>query len=416
MKDAMLICARCRHAEYVSSKFVGKKFFCHNCGNLAVVVDSENLKKIDLSKLNITVDESDDKKFIVNDDEHADSREVKEALSQKYKQMIINEISNTNEPAEEIDKNIEEEHDKYENIMVLRLFNSIYEYIHKHTNPDKIDNVIYSCVRFSQHIISLVAVLLVVVGAVIGYRSEDYQSVLLPWFLSALMLIAQYISINSIELTDKLEKTTIHYFSSELIFRKNAMFIVLFMMVIFSFFSIYSFTFKPIDLYFFQINSVYSLFLTTILLCFVLYFFLIVFVHPQELLNMEENKYVNPSEEFLNICSLSIKSIIKISPIIYFSGCLHIGILLFWDFGNILLDSSIVTHSFLKNKTLTLFYITIFLPLLFYYFSLVSRFLIEMFSVLIKHSKGRESARQFNPRPVTPEPASEQTDEKAESR
>ena len=392
MDNALLICPRCRHAEYVSAKFVGKKFFCHQCGNLAVVVDAENLKKFDLNKLNIKIDDSksDHKYIVTEDDSSMEANDVKEALSSKYKEMIINEINNnsTAEPKAETPEVPEtEQPSKYQDLLVCKVFNSFYEFLQKHTRSEDFNDITSFCIRCSQYIIILVTSFLFISGCVFGYRSKSFDIAFLPCSLAILTCMAQYISIISFDLIDRLEAKSIKYFTTEVIFKANAFFIFFAIFCVLFAAIGYAIHFTPLSLAFYDINTAYNLLMTALLVVMVLWFLLMLFVHPDKLLGMEINIKSTISEDFLNLVSLDIKALLKICPIMYFGGCLHVGTIILYDLGLLLVDPEIHNYNFLESKPLRVFYLNLFLPLLFYSIAIVSFFVIDVCASVIKRLK-----------------------------
>ncbi|MBR3663499.1 MAG: hypothetical protein IKN64_02450 [Desulfovibrio sp.] len=389
MDNALLICPRCRHAEHVSAKFVGKKFFCHQCGNLAVVVDAENLKKFDLNKLNIKIsDTQSDSKYIVKEDDNIEANEAKDAISNKYKEMIINEINNNNSEQKVEEKVPEaEQPSKYQDLLVCKIFNSFYDFIKGHTRAEDFNDVTAFCIRCSQYIIILVTSFLFISGCVFGYRARSFQTAFLPCSLALLMCMAQYISIISFDLIDRLEEKCIKYFTTEVIFKANAFFIFFSIFcVVFSSVG-YALSFKPLSFAFFDINTAYNLLMTALLAVLALWFWLMIFVHPHELLGLEINIKSTISEDFLNFVSLNIRSLLRICPILYFCGCLHVGTITLYDLGLLLVDPSVRSYPFLESKPLQVFYLNLFLPLAFYTVAIVSFFVIDVCSGVIKRLK-----------------------------
>ncbi|MCR5813092.1 MAG: hypothetical protein K6G15_01180 [Desulfovibrio sp.] len=391
MEDALLICPRCRHAEYVSPKFVGKKFFCHQCGNLAVVVDAENLKKFNLDKLNIKIDDSKaDHKYIVNEDDSTiEANDVKEALSNKYKEMIINEINNnSSEPKEEEPELPEtEQPSKYQDLLVCKVFNSFYDFLQNHTRAEDFNDVSSFCIRCSQYIIILVTSFLFISGCVFGFRSKSFDIAFLPCCLAILMCMAQYISIISFDLIDRLETKSIKFFTTEVIFKANAFFIIFAIFCIIFLAIGYAIHFTPLSLPLCDINTAYNLLMTSLLVVMLFWFLLMIFVHPHELLGLEIDIKSTISEDFLNLVSLDIKSLLKICPIIYFCGCLHMGTIALYDLGLLLVDPEVQNYAFLESKPLRVFYLNLFLPLVFYSVAIVAFFVIDVCAGVIRRLK-----------------------------
>ena len=394
MKRAMLICPRCRYAEYADARLVGKKFFCPSCGNLALVVDQENLKKIDLSKLNIKKRNSSDprdSKFIVNDEE-----EYQSDVRPDYRERILNEIENNanreDAPSSAGSEQPVQETDRYASLFVVRIFNSIYDNLRESTSPAGVTGAVGGAVRFSQYIISLVALFLMGAGCILGVRLSTPELVLMPVLLSLAMFLGQYVSIKSLNMIDMLQDKGVRSFSSESMFRINAV-ICLVAIVSFAIFTIHhTLDFTPITLGFFHIDNVFVFVLTTFLIFALLFFLLLVFLYPRELLGTEINPRATAAEECLSLFSINIRALLRITPLIYFVGCIALGTDVLVDFGSVILGKTPLEteHPFIEDQTLRLFFFNLYMPLLVYYFSLFCYFLIDLLSAILKNGLGKQ--------------------------
>ena len=388
MNNAMLICPRCRNAEYISAKFVGKKFFCHKCGNLAVVVDSENLKKFDLQKLNIKIeDDVKEHKYIVSEEEPNTDADAREALSKKYKETIINELNSNTDNDSLVERPERKEEEKkvfpFENAFVYRVFNNMYTYLRNNTNPANVNDVISFGIRASQYLLLFLSIFLFIASCIFAWRSANYTINLAPLGVSVFLFTAQYLSINSLELMEKIEEKIFNKYSSDVVL-KSFFILSLVTILTVAFWTIdYAVRFEPIDFGFFTINSGYSLFIAAVLAIFVLWILIMCYVHPNELLHLHTMENERVSIEFLSACVIFLSSLMRIMPVFFFASALYISGLLIYDCGLKIFDHKVLTYTFIENKMVWCIVILLFIPLILYYFSLLCYFLIDLCNLFI---------------------------------
>ena len=404
MNNAMLICPRCRNAEYVSAKFVGKKFFCHKCGNLAVVVDSENLKKFDLKKLNIKVEnEVKNQKYIINEEENPSGSEVKEVLGIKYKESILSESSNTNEQ-ESAPKVVENKPEvventfDYSNVFIYRFIDTIYKSLQKITTSQGAEDLNSFCVRVCQFLLHFLSLFIIIAGLVFSIRSRDYEQLMYALGISIFIFLSQYFSINCLELLHKLKTKIFKNYTSDLTFKTFFAVALVLLSSMLCFVLTRATNFTPVDFGFFTIETEYSLLMAGLLMCFVLWSLIACYLHPDELLFLKKVDNQRAASEFLSTITIFLTSILRATPVLCFSCIFYVGTLFIYDCGSDLVNQKTLKYNFFENKEFLLICFFIYFPLLVYYTSFIFFFLIDLISLFIaKYEDGHpKNIRKVN--------------------